>query len=183
MVLCNYYFACLIQVLNLTLKSFKFFYWWFFNKSYISESNKNFFQKFQSSLEVKRAKRKFSDNPGHNILELYNILVLIKFTTSKTKLDIQYSRLGIPVASRLAKQLKRQNFRKLGNIRKTSNLGGHIAQYLASLQEVRLCQQELKNTQKYKQNFSLSVQFDWITPFCSKYFVQDCIFRTINKRQ
>ena len=27
-------------------------------------------------------------NPGHNILELYNILVKIRFTTSKTKLDI-----------------------------------------------------------------------------------------------
>ena len=27
-------------------------------------------------------------NPGHNILELYNILVQIQFTTSKTKLDI-----------------------------------------------------------------------------------------------
>ena len=27
-------------------------------------------------------------NPGHNILELYNILVQIRFTTSKTKLDI-----------------------------------------------------------------------------------------------
>ena len=27
-------------------------------------------------------------SPGHNILELYNILVQIRFTTSKTKLDI-----------------------------------------------------------------------------------------------
>ena len=27
-------------------------------------------------------------NPGHNILELYSILVQIRFTTSKTKLDI-----------------------------------------------------------------------------------------------
>ena len=27
-------------------------------------------------------------NPGHNILELYNVLVQIRFTTSKTKLDI-----------------------------------------------------------------------------------------------
>ena len=26
-------------------------------------------------------------NPGHNILELYNILVQIRFTSSKTKLD------------------------------------------------------------------------------------------------
>ena len=27
-------------------------------------------------------------NPGHNILELYNVSVQIRFTTSKTKLDI-----------------------------------------------------------------------------------------------
>ena len=27
-------------------------------------------------------------NPGHNVLELYNILVEIQFTISKTKLDI-----------------------------------------------------------------------------------------------
>ena len=27
-------------------------------------------------------------NPGHNILELYNILVQIKFSTNKRKLDI-----------------------------------------------------------------------------------------------
>ena len=27
-------------------------------------------------------------NPGHNILEPYNILVNVGFTTSKTKLDI-----------------------------------------------------------------------------------------------
>ena len=30
----------------------------------------------------------FIYNPGHNILELYSILVKIQFTTSKTKLDI-----------------------------------------------------------------------------------------------
>ena len=33
-------------------------------------------------------------SPGHNILELYSILVKIRFTTSKTKLDIQYRKIG-----------------------------------------------------------------------------------------
>ena len=79
-----------------------------------------------------------SYNPGHNVLELYNILVQIRFTTSKRKLDIQYSKLGIRVASRVAERLKTQDLRKLGNIRKISNLGGHIAQCLVSLQELRL---------------------------------------------
>ena len=39
-------------------------------------------------MEVQRAKRKFSDNFGDNVLELYNVLVQIRFTTSKTKRDI-----------------------------------------------------------------------------------------------
>ena len=30
----------------------------------------------------------FANNPGHNILELYNILVQVGFTTSKMKLYI-----------------------------------------------------------------------------------------------
>ena len=54
-------------------------------------------------------------SPGHNILELYNILAQIQFTTSKRKLDIKYRKLGIKVASRVAERLK------------TSNWGGHIA--------------------------------------------------------
>ena len=45
-------------------------------------------------------------NPGHNILELYNILVKIRFTRSKTKLDIYYSKLGTQVASQVAEQFK-----------------------------------------------------------------------------
>ena len=49
-----------------------------------------------------------SYNLGHNILELYNILVQVRFTTSKTKLDIWYSKLSIRVASRVAEQRKKR---------------------------------------------------------------------------
>ena len=66
-------------------------------------------------------------NPGHNILELYNILVQIRFTTSKKKLDIYYSKLGMRVASRITERLKTYELRKFGNIRKMSNLNGRIA--------------------------------------------------------
>ena len=45
-------------------------------------------------------------NLVHNILELCNVLVQIRFTTSKTKRDIQYSKLSIRVASRVAERLK-----------------------------------------------------------------------------
>ena len=45
-------------------------------------------------------------NLGHNILELYNVLIQTRLTTSKTKRDIKYSKLGIRVASRVAKRPK-----------------------------------------------------------------------------
>ena len=118
-------------------------------------------------------------NPGHNILELYNILVKIRFTSSKTKLDIQYSKLGTRVTSRVAERLKTQDLRKLGNIRKISSLGGHIAQCLVSLQELRLCQLQLKNTQKQVPNCSSPVQFYWIIPFSSRYFIRDRLSKHI----
>ena len=45
-------------------------------------------------------------NPDHNILELYNMLVEIWFTTSKTKLDIQYSKLDNELPQKLPNDLK-----------------------------------------------------------------------------
>ena len=51
-------------------------------------------------------------NLGHNISELYNILVEIRLTTSKKKHSIQYSKLTIRVASRVAEQLKTQDLKK-----------------------------------------------------------------------
>ena len=118
-VLWKHYFAYLIQVKHLTLKSKTF------------EPIEHLFQKLESSVEEKRAKTKFSYNSCQNILELYNILVQIRFTTIKRKLDIQYKKLGIRVASQVAQLLKTQDLRKLLNIRKISNLGGHIAQCLS----------------------------------------------------
>ena len=46
------------------------------------------YQIFESSLEVQRVKRKFSDNPGHNILPLFNNLAQVQVATGKTILDI-----------------------------------------------------------------------------------------------
>ena len=50
--------------------------------------------------------KKFSDNPGHNVLALFNNLPQIWITTSKTILDIYHNKLGTRVASRVAKLLK-----------------------------------------------------------------------------
>ena len=57
-------------------------------------------------------------NPGNNTLELYNILVQIRFITSEKKLDIYYSKLCIRVATRVAERLKTYDLRKLENVRK-----------------------------------------------------------------
>ena len=45
-------------------------------------------------------------NHDHNILELYNVLIQTRLTTIKTKRNIQYIKLGIRVASRVAERLK-----------------------------------------------------------------------------
>ena len=52
------------------------------------EANEDFFQKFQSALEVYRSKRKFQDNLVHNILELYNVSIQSQLNASKAKRDI-----------------------------------------------------------------------------------------------
>ena len=63
---------------------------------------------FLRNLKVQRAKRNFSGTLGHKILELYNVLVQIRFTTSKTKRYIQYRKLGTRANLLVAKRLKSQ---------------------------------------------------------------------------
>ena len=59
----------------------------------------------------------------------------VRFTANKTNL---ISNIG--VASRVVERIKTQDFSKLGNIRKISNLGGEIAQRPVSLPEIILWQ-------------------------------------------
>ena len=67
-------------------------------------------------------------NPDHNILELCNILVQIRFTISKRKLDIQYGKLGTRVASRVAERVRCKSLEEShsAQIRERSLLG-HLA--------------------------------------------------------
>ena len=90
----------------MTLESFHHYLLVFFDLTFLSQMSIFSLQKFESSLEVKRAKRKFSDNFAHNIMELYNVSVQVWSTTNKTKRDIHYSKLGIRVASRAVEWLK-----------------------------------------------------------------------------
>ena len=75
MVSCKQYFACSVWIKNWLWKAFTITYWYFFDRTNFFKPNEHFFQKFQSSLEVWRSKRKFSDNLAHNFLELYNVLI------------------------------------------------------------------------------------------------------------
>ena len=168
MILCKHYFPYLIQVKNLTIKSLQFcLLVVFLIELLFLEPYEHFFQKFESSLEVQGVKSKFSSNIDHNILELYNILVQVRFTTSKAKY-IQYIKLGMRVGSRVAEQLKSHDLRKLGKIRKIANLGRHIAYCPVSVPEIRLQHYQLESTQKQIPN-CFFVQFQWISSFCSKY--------------
>ena len=45
-------------------------------------------------------------NLGHNILELYNYLIQVRFATSKMKLDIKYNKLGKEVFLLIAERLQ-----------------------------------------------------------------------------
>ena len=61
-------------------------------------------------------------NLGQTILRLFDVLPNFSFTTSKMMRDYYLQTWYIPVASRVAKQLKSYDVRKLGNIRKVSKL-------------------------------------------------------------
>ena len=63
-----------------------------------------------------------SHNPSHNILELYSVLVKVRFVTSKRKLNIYNNKLSnIRFAPRVTKQFETTDLRELGNFRKISN--------------------------------------------------------------
>ena len=61
--------------------------------------------------------------PGHNILELHILLLQVRLTTSKTKFDIWYHKIGIRIASRVAERFKTYDLRKIGNVGKILSLG------------------------------------------------------------
>ena len=102
--------------------------------------------------EIKLSKRRFSDNLGHNILELYNVLMQIRLTTSKMKRDIQYSKLGIRVASRVAERLKTLLEKSQFQVERQPS-----AQ--SPSQKLNFGTSSSKNTQQQISNFSCPVQF------------------------
>ena len=90
-------------------------------------------------------------------------------------LDIQHNKVATRVASRANERLQTQDLRKLGNIRKMSNLSADAAQCPVFLSEIKLGQQLSKNPQNQMTNFLSLVEFYQISLLCAKYFGQDCL--------
>ena len=136
---------------------------------------------FETWLEVKVCQNstislrvQYIHNLSCNILELYTILVYMRFATDKAKLDIQYNKFGMQVASRIVKRIKTEDLRKLGKILKTSNQVGYIVQCPATFPEIRFWQKQLRKHAKLDNKLFLSCLIYWISQFCSKQFVWDC---------
>ena len=111
-VFCQQYFVCSVQIKNWPQNAFIVTFWQLFDRNNFFESNERFFQKLKSSFEVQRGNRRLSEYHDDTILEVYNVLIHTRITTSKTTRDIQYSKLSIQVKSRVAKKLKNQDNRK-----------------------------------------------------------------------
>ena len=73
---------------NLTLQDFPLCRLVFFEQTNIFESKLVLFPESWIIIESVESKRKCSDNPGHNILALFNNLAQVWITASKTILDI-----------------------------------------------------------------------------------------------
>ena len=102
-------------------------------------------------------------NPGHNILELYNVLVQVRFATSKMKIDTWYNKFGLRVASRLQNNFsrilgKKEILEKSRNWMKTETSAQSPSQKLIFGNSSQIIPK------------SSSVQSYWISLPCSKYF-------------
>ena len=115
---------------------------------------------------------------------LYIILVIIfwTFTILQQRSDQrQVKRNVISTMANVVYELPHQlpNDLRLRILRNNKILGKskiwvETAQCSVSLPEIKLWQQQSRNTQKQIPNVSCTVQFYWISLFCFKYFAQDC---------
>ena len=153
---------------NLT---FNIVYWQVFDRNSLSVPNEHFFREILISLEVQRAKDNFSDNPGHNMLELYNALLQIYSPQVNPNSISSIIILEYKLPDELPNDLK---YRVLVNIRKISNLDGYRAQCPVFLPGIKLCQERSKNTDKQISKLCSLVQFYWVVIICCNRFVHDC---------
>ena len=89
--------------------------------------SRNFNHPLKWKGPVLRAKQTFSDNPGHVMSELCNVLVQVWLATTKTELDFFYIKLLTRVPPWVSERLKTYDLTKLWNTKKISILGGDMA--------------------------------------------------------
>ena len=162
MVSCQHYFAYLIQFKNLTLKNFLLYLLVFFDRSNIFEPNQHFPRNSNHHWKCREEKEGFE---ATLVIISWNFTIFQYRSDSpqvKGNLISSITNLLYELPHELPNDLR---LRKLGNIRKISNLGGHIAQYLVSLQELRICEQQLKNTQKQIPNLFFLSSFTGLIHF------------------
>ena len=109
-------------------------------------------------------------NAGYDILELY-VLVQILFTTSKTKSDIQYSKLEFPHEFPNDLRLRTLENKEISG---KSQIWMEIQPCVQSFFQKFNFGNSSQNTQKKISNFSCPLQFYRISLFYFKYFIKDC---------
>ena len=87
-------------------------------------------------------------NLGQNIQRLFHFLAQFLFTTSERELDDYHQKVKARVASRVAKPLKSQNLRKLGNFKKIPKTIGFLGEYPAVHPKAKLRRFSVKNRKK-----------------------------------
>ena len=102
--------------------------------------------------------------------------VLPYFTTSEKMRSYYLQTWYIWIASRVVTRLKTLDLRKLGNIRKVTELHRMIAQCPVPLPKQIFCYYWQKTHKKQKLNFSRSALFHMKTRVSLKYFVNDCCY-------
>ena len=115
--------------------------------------------------------------PGHNILKLDNVLVNVRFPTSKTKPDVQYKKLRIRVALRVAEQL-RLGSQKIGKYQKNLRFGWRQPSTQSPFQKFYNSSQKICKSRLFQ---PCPILLDSL--LCSKYLVRDCRLERIRQSQ
>ena len=94
-------------------------------------------------------------NLGQNIQILFHFLVEFVFTTSEKELDYYHQKVNVRIASGVAERLKTQDFRKLGNFKKITEMLGFDGQYTAVHPKANFLRFLEKNCKKSAEKHSI----------------------------
>ena len=83
-----------------------------------------------------------------NTCKLFHVLAQFLFTTGETKLDYDHQKMNLRIASRVAKQLKTYDLRKLENFTKIPDMLGFGGEYPAGHSKPTFSRFSVKNYKK-----------------------------------